>query len=322
MTTALSLDPATYTPHAIHGSGRVWAETNCYTDMCIELLHALGHDPTAALPFTFASDFEGDQWTFFKFPAADLEELFGVIVQELVIWRPLPDHLEEQLDRGRPVLVELDSRFLPDTAGTAYHRTHEKSTAAVMEIDRDRRHLRYFHNQGLYSLGGEDFVDVMRLREPQDPARLPPYAEIVKLDRSFDGGDATLDRSVALLRRHLRLAPEENPFVSFHARLSTDLDVLLNRDLAAFHQYSFAMMRQFGACYELSATYLQWLIRHGETGLEDAARAFQDIAAGAKTFEFKLARAVSRRQPLSLSSIETMAERWAAGMSDLRTRYL
>jgi hypothetical protein len=322
MTSTLGIDAATYTPHAIHGGGAVWPETNCYTDMWIELLHALGHEPAAALPFTFTSDFEGDQWTFFKFPASDLEELYGVVVQELVIWRPIPDHLDEQLERGRPVLIELDSCFLPDTAGTAYRRAHVKTTAAIAEIDRNRRHLRYFHNQGLYCLGGEDFIDVMRLRESQDDAMLPPYAEFVKLDRMLEGADGTRDRSVALLRKHLRLAPENNPFVAFQARLSTDLESLLDQDLEAFHQYSFATVRQFGACYELSATYLRWLGRQGEAGLEDAARAFQDLAEGAKTFEFQLARAVSRRRSLSLEPIETMARRWADGMSDLRARYL
>ena len=135
MKRVLALDPGTYQRHPIHGEGRIWAETNCYADVWIELLHALGHEPIAALPFTFAIDFEGDQWTFFKFPLADLYELYGLDVHELAIWRPLVVHIEEQLERGRPVLVELDSYFLPDTAGTAYRLAHVKSTVAVVEID-------------------------------------------------------------------------------------------------------------------------------------------------------------------------------------------
>ena len=86
-------------------------------------------------------------------------------VHELVIWRPIPDHLEEQLDRSRPVLIELDSCYLPDTAGTAYRRAHVKTTAAITEIDRDRRHLRYFHNQGMYCLGGITRANVLHLCE-------------------------------------------------------------------------------------------------------------------------------------------------------------
>ena len=91
------LDPATYKRHAVHGENRAWAETNCYSDVVIELLHGLGHEPIAALPFTLAIDFEGDQWTFFKFPDADLLELYGLDIQELAVWRPLVDHIADQV---------------------------------------------------------------------------------------------------------------------------------------------------------------------------------------------------------------------------------
>src|SRR5882757_5983957 len=130
----LHLDPVSYERHRLHTRERSWAETNCYVDIWIELLHAWGFEPLAALPFTAATDFEGDQWTFFKFPHADLYELYGLDVQELAVWRPLSTHIEEQVGLDRPVLVELDSFYLPDTAGTAYRRAHVKSTVAAMEI--------------------------------------------------------------------------------------------------------------------------------------------------------------------------------------------
>src|SRR6478736_3497976 len=114
----ISLDPLKYQRHDIHARERQWAETNCYVDVLIELLHAWGFEPVAALPFTVAIDFEGDQWTFFKFQHSDLHRLFGIEIQELQIWRPLVDHLQQQVELGRPVLVELDSFYLPDTAGT------------------------------------------------------------------------------------------------------------------------------------------------------------------------------------------------------------
>ncbi|MEA2463286.1 MAG: hypothetical protein QOJ98_1033, partial [Acidobacteriota bacterium] len=145
-TRILDLDPKTYNRHAIHSEGRVWAETNCYVDVWVELAHALGYEPRAALPFTFTIDFEGDQWTFFKFPLPDLYELFGLDVQELAIYRPLAAHIEEQLERGRPVLIELDSYYLPDTAGTAYKLAHVKSTVAAVKIDVAQQMLGYFHN--------------------------------------------------------------------------------------------------------------------------------------------------------------------------------
>ena len=90
----------------------MWAETNCYADVWIELAHALGYEPNAALPFTFAIDFEGDQWTFFKFPLEDLYDLFGLKVQELMIWGPLATRLEEQIGRGHPVLVEPERTLI------------------------------------------------------------------------------------------------------------------------------------------------------------------------------------------------------------------
>src|SRR4051794_14622893 len=97
MKQVLPLDPTSYERHRIHRADRDWAETNCYVDIWIELLHAWGFEPIAALPFTFGIDFEGDQWTFFKFPHADLYDLFGLDVQELAIWRPLVAQVEEQV---------------------------------------------------------------------------------------------------------------------------------------------------------------------------------------------------------------------------------
>jgi hypothetical protein len=309
----LELDPATYRRHAIHGENRVWAETNCYADVWIELLHALGHEPNAALPFTFTIDFEGDQWTFFKFPLPDIYEVYGLQVQELALWKPLTEHLEEQLGRGRPVLVELDSYYLPDTAGTAYRTAHVKSTVAAMDIDVDRKHLGYFHNQGYHHLHGDDFVDALR------PATLPPYAEFVKIRRPPVSD--LLHASLILLKKHLALVPDANPFVPFKARFAQDLDALLQQDMETFHAYSFATLRQFGACYELSTTYLQWLASQGEGELEVPTGAFAELAEGAKTLQFQLARAMARRKPLDLSPLDLMAERWERGIGALRALY-
>ena len=43
------LDAAGYRSHAVHGSGRTYMETNCYTDIIIELLHGRGDEPLAVL---------------------------------------------------------------------------------------------------------------------------------------------------------------------------------------------------------------------------------------------------------------------------------
>jgi hypothetical protein len=312
----LALDPATYKRHPIHGEDRVWAETNCYVDLWVELAHALGHEPIAALPFAFAIDFEGDQWTFFKFPLSDLYDLFGLDVQELAIWRPLVTHIAEQLAQGRPVLVELDSYYLPDTAGTAYKNQHVKTTVAVVEMDVDRKYLGYFHNQGYFHLQGDDFLDVLFLREP---ATLPPYSEFVKI-RETPKQDL-LQTSLRLLKKHLALVPETNPFVKFKARFESDLEMLMNESLETFHLFSFATLRQYGACYELCATYLHWLSAQGEEGLDELVAEFRALAEGAKALQFQLARAMARKKRLDLSPLDSMAERWEKGISALKVRY-
>jgi hypothetical protein len=316
-------DPSTYQRHLVHGQGRVWAETNCYVDVLIELLHGLGFEPIAAMPFTLRIDFEGDQWTFFKFPHADLLDLFGLDVQELNPWRNrLAEHVEEQVGLGRPVLVELDSFFLPDTHGTAYKLAHVKSTVAVNEIDVQARHMGYFHGQSYYHLDGEDFADVFQLSGLVHERMLPPYIELVKiLDRPRLEGRALVDASVATLRAHVRLLPAENPFRTFRNRFERDLEWLMAEPIDVFHTYSFATFRQYGACFELVETYLRWLADGGELRLDEGVRAFREIASSTKTLQFQLARAMARKRELPLDALDRMAALWERGMDVVRERY-
>lgn len=55
------LVPTAYRQSRLHHGDSVWVEKNCYVDLWIELVHALGLDPVALMPFTVAIDFEGDQ---------------------------------------------------------------------------------------------------------------------------------------------------------------------------------------------------------------------------------------------------------------------
>jgi hypothetical protein len=318
---ALTLDPVLYTPHRLHTQQRNWAETNCYVDIWIELLHAWGFEPIAALPFTITIDFEADQWTFFKFPHADLHHLFGVEVQELAIWRPLELHVEEQLALDRPVLVELDSFYLPDTAGTAYRQSHVKTTVAAMEIDIAEQRLGYFHGQGFYQLTGDDFVHVFRMTGGESPAMLPPYAEFVKRRAgAVPDGKRLVEESVGLLRRYLKRLPQENPFHKFKLRIAADLQWLRDVPLGVFHQYAFATLRQFGSCYECTANYLQWLSDHDVAGLHEAIAGFTALSTGAKTMQFQLARALARNKGLNLASLDDMAAAWQTATDCLASR--
>jgi len=318
----LELDAANYQRHRLHGENSLWAETNCYVDVWIELLHSWGFEPVAALPFTLAIDFEGDQWTFFKFPHRDLLRLYGLDVQELAIWRPLVDHLAEQVALGRPALVELDSWYLPDTAGTAYRREHVKSTVAVNSIDVAARRLGYFHNQGYYILEGDDFLDVFRLREPADSSQLPPYVEFVKRHQPAVAPDDLRPASLVLLREQLALLPANNPFEKFKVRFTRDLDWLATESLDMFHRYSFATLRQFGACYALAAVYLSWLQSGASLGLEEPIALFEGLATDAKTLQFELARAIARKRPLDVSAIDRMARQWQAAMKGVKAHAL
>jgi hypothetical protein len=315
----LPLDPATYQRHSIHGENRTWAETNCYSDVIIELLHGLGHEPVAALPFTLAIDFEGDQWTFFKFPPADLLELYGFDIQELAPWRPLVEHIEEQVGAGRPVLVELDSYYLPDTSGTAYRLAHVKSTVAVNEIDIGNLRLGYFHNQGYHVLENGDFIDIFQMEGLVHERMLPPYIEYVKKAPHFTplSQAALVEASRALLSRHLGRIPERNPFPAFKAKFQQDLDWLLTTDIDVFHAYSFVTLRQYGACFELAGTCLGWLTAQGVDHLAPAQAAFDQISQTTKAFQFQLARSMARRKAIDLSPLDTMAERWEEAMGGL-----
>lgn len=318
----LELNPENYQKHLIHTQERDWAETNCYVDVWIELLNALGHEPIAAMPFSLGIDFEGDQWTFFKFQLPDIYQLYGIEVQELAVWKPLIQHIEEQINMGRPVLVELDSMYLPDTAGTAYKMAHVKTTVAINEIDIENKHLGYFHAQGYYTLEADDFDNVFRLNS-NDPSILEPYVEIAKLrgTQSIEI-ESIVKKSLVILKKQLQMLPSENPFISFKIQLETDLEWLKQQDLEMFHQYSFATLRQFGACFELAANYMEWLMKNGEENLLHASSCFKQISETAKIYQFQLARVISRGKSLDLSTVDNMAELWSEATQSLKQKYI
>lgn len=293
-----------YVPHLIHQPGRDYPETNCYTDTLVELLHARGHEPLAMLGHLVRTDFEGDQFTFFKPPQGDLERLYGVDVHEMQPVGALPDQMAEQVAHGRSVTAELDSFFLPDTAATDYRRAHVKTTIAVDAIDRDAEWLRYFHNQGRHELSGEDYRGVFRLDGASEDV-LPPYLELVR----FDGPAAADQRAVALdlLRHHLRYRPSDNPFGRFGSRLEADLPRLLAGSAEDFHAYAFATVRMAGAGFELLQTHCEWL-------LGSRVEPLDRIVEGCKVLSFRLAR---RRAFDPAPAVTGMAAAWSEAMEDL-----
>ncbi|HXB66350.1 MAG TPA: DUF1839 family protein [Solirubrobacteraceae bacterium] len=284
----MGLDPATYVPHALHQPGRTYAETNCYTDILIELLHARGVEPLAALGCTLRIDVEGDQWTFFKPFPEDLELLYGIDVHEMQPYRPLAEQAVEQIAHGRTLIVELDSWHLPDTVATAYRRQHVKSSVVVEAIDPAGERLRYFHGTGLYELCGDDYRGALRLGRELSEDVLPPYTELVRFDAGpcLSGGEL---REVArtLVRRHLDRRPASNPFARFATQLERDLPRLLAGDADDYHAYAFATVRMAGSAFEVAASQAQWLLGDAAT---PAAEALMRIVEGCKALSFKLAR--------------------------------
>jgi hypothetical protein len=313
------LDAKHYPRHRLHAEERVWVEKNCYVDVWIELIHALGLEPLAMLPFTVAVDFEGDQWTFFKPPHSELYDLYGIDVQELNVWRPLLDHVIEHLGQGRVISTEADAFWLPDTAGTDYRRQHTKSTIIVAEIDVEQRRLGYFHNAGYFMLQGEDFIQTFRLGFAPDPAFMPLFAEVVRLDRRVGHDPSALARASLLLwRRHLARVPATNPVRRFRERLEAELPRLQEQGLPYYHAWAFATIRQLGAAFELAALNLRWLQPHTTLSLEAPAAAFEAIAATAKTLILKGARAVNARRTLDArEALEPAAVHWDQGIHAL-----
>jgi hypothetical protein len=152
---------------------------------------------------------------------------------------------------------------------------------------------------------------------------LPPYVEFIKWRRDFTAprGPALVEASTEILRRHLTRVPKGNPFQRFRERFALDMDWLMKAEIARFHAYSFATLRQYGACFELAETYVRWLGANGIAGLEAAADDFKHISETAKALQFQLARSMARKKPLDLAPLEAMGSRWAQGMGALQARF-
>jgi hypothetical protein len=312
MVSLLGLDPGAYRPHALHGTDRVYLETNCYTDILIELVHARGDEPLAMMGCVLAVDFEGDQWTFFKPRPEDMVRLYGIDVHEMQPYRPLPEQIAEQIEAGRTLIVELDSWHLPDTAATSYRSEHVKSSVVAESIDREAERLRYFHGAGYYELEGEDYRGVFRLGREFSADVLPPYTELARFDAAPRlAGEELRAAARELLVDNVARRPADNPFGRFGAQLALDLPRLLEGDVQTYHDYAFATVRMVGSAFEVGASHLRWLL--GPEG-EPAAAQLDEIVSGCKTLSFKLAR---RREFDPAPAVESLAGAWEAGFAEL-----
>ena len=286
----------------------MWPETNCYVDLWIEVLASLGVAPEAMLGFTLTQDFEGDQFTFFKVPLEDLEDLYGIKVTELAIYDTVESHVAEQVNRGRLCLVEMDSFFMPDTRGVGYRQEHGKTTVAVNRLDLAGRTMDYFHNGGFFRVDGEDFDGLFQHHLPEGALPFLPYTEFAKFPAKSPAEAHQRAPAKRLLGRHFARRPDANPIAAFASVFPDQVEAIAERPFGFFHKFAFNTLRQFGANFELLASHLTWL---APQQFEEASIQALKISETAKTVQFQLARAVTRKKfdPLQ-SALDPAAEAW------------
>jgi hypothetical protein len=298
MNPLFDLDPSTYQRHPVHRPEFGYPDTNCWTDVVIEVLHASGNEPLAALGCTLALDHEGDQFTFFKPRQDELEALYGIAVYELQVYRPMFQHVAQQLELGRALIFEVDGWWLPDTAGASYHVQHGKTSIVVDSFTEDR--LVYFHNGGVHELGRED------LEQIATPGGLPGYAEVMRFDAGPRlAGEELRATARELLRDNLLRRPATSPFIGFASQLDRELDGVLAMEMPDLHTFAFATTRMAGSAAALAAAHVRWTL---PTGGDAAAEVLERVGATTRTLMMRL----MRRKPFDpLPLVEALATDWA-----------
>jgi len=285
----------------LHGGNPVWSHANHHIDLWVELLHAWGLDPLAALPFAVAQDFEADQFTLATFPQGDLERLYGIACCELSTYDRLEAHIAAQTGRGNVVLLEVDSFYLPQSVN-AYRRHHARSYIGIDVLVPEACAMGYFHGDGYHTASGDDYAAILhRAAIPFDSrerqAMIMPRAQVVRRRLPPQDEAALLRISLELLRHYLARRPRANPITTFRAAFPRHLEQLMGRGEPAFQVYAASVLRQLGANFEMLGRYLRWLAAHGEPVPEPIREACQTMASEAMVMQFRLMRAVISRKP-------------------------
>jgi len=300
--------PTGYRPHRTHCVQRAWPQANCYLDLWIELLHCLGHDPIPALACTLSADHDGVSWTFIKPAPEDLRRLYGLDVAEDNAWLPTVDLIELGSQRGVLHTVEVDGWWLPDTAGTSYRHEHLKTAITPTSMRRRQRVMRYLHNSGLYELAGEDFDGIFGT-DARPVTALAPYIEVIRNRPDLIEPDVLS----TIVGEHLARRPSDNPIVRLADCVGDATGWLADGDLARFHRWAFASIRQCGATAELLADFVEH-IDGICPGAAAAAAPFRTVATQTKLMQFKLARIPTGRKVDVTETLSVMTESWQTGM--------
>lgn len=318
-TALFSLTPETFKAHVLHQYDQNFRETNCYSDLVIEIVNGLGLNPIACLGYTLAADFEGDQWTFGKPSHHDLQQLYGIRIEELSLYRPLQDQIVTQVSRGAVPLLEADAFHLPDAEGIDYRTSHVKTTIGINYINVEEKVMYYFHNATYAKLEGEDFDGVLAPLIAAQKGYLPPYCEMAKLDQVFALSEQKL-REIAVQSAafHFNKGPKRNPFDTFLMALAAHQQTIITQGESAYHAYTFVAPRQLGAAHQLGAHFLRWLDANNQH-LTEAAREFENISNLSKSLVLKLARVAFTKKLANLDGmVNEMAASWQHANDELR----
>nr|WP_315597741.1 DUF1839 family protein [uncultured Cupriavidus sp.] len=279
--------------HALHGGNPVWSHANRHIDLWVELLHGWEFEPIAALPFTVALDFEGDQFTSSNIPSADLERLYGIVKDELSTYGRLEAHVAAQTNRGNAVLLEVDNYQLPQPAGV-YRRQHARACIAIDVLVPEATAVGYYHHDGYHTASGDDYLAIFRTpaHETMWGVATFPQAEVVRRRFSAQSADGLMRTSLDLLREHLARRPRENPIRAFRAAFPAHLEQLMARGEPNFQIYAASVLRQLGANFELLGRYVRWLVMNGQVLPDSVAEACYTMASEAMVMQFRLMRAV------------------------------
>jgi len=311
LTLRLKAGIAPYQPHPLHGPTAVWTETNCAIDAWVELVHRLGFAPEPAGACALSADVCGDQWVMIKYPAENLRVLYGLDVVELNPWKSTLEHVCDHLRMGNLMTVEVDSWWLPDTTGTAYHRDHVKTAIIPLRADPQHRRLTYLHNAGQFDLEGRDFEGVFAT-EPGLSLVPFPYIELIRAVESV-GPEELRRRARELVATHLSRRPRDNPVHRLRPLIEDAVTALPDQTPEYFHAFAFATLRQLGATAQLAAGCLRW-IEPDDDELATAAKGFESVSVAAKSLQFVLARASRGRQVALGAALDAVADTWQDAM--------
>lgn len=308
------VSPSRHRAHPLHGESAIWPEMNCALDLMIEVAHLVDRDPSPAAVAALSSGFQGDSWTTVKLEPQDLRSLLGLSVLEFTPWRPVLEHVVDHLAHGRLMTVEVDSWWLPDTAGTSYRTDHVKTSVTPLSVDMAEGRMRYLHNAGAFELSGEDFDAVMSSDIERTAVPLP-YLELVTILPDVLPDEQTSSAGESL-HDHLSRRTNDEPVMQMAEYLQRMLPSLAGDD-ALFHRLAFTTTRQFGAAAQLAAGFTHWWSTKQGRDLTLAHTSFLEAAEIAKRSQFRLARAARGRSVDMEEQLRPASDLWHRGLSIL-----